>query len=115
MARTDPQLNIRCPQELRDRLEQAANDKKRSLTAEVVTRLEASFEPLATPSSFGLEQMELITKMAGASYMLMLQKRIEDLSDDEALKAIRSLIKEVSADYKHLIDNVGGLRSKPSK
>lgn len=44
MARTDPQLNIRCPQELRDKLEQAANGKKRSLTAEVVMRLEQSFD-----------------------------------------------------------------------
>lgn len=114
MARTDPQLNIRCPQELRDKLEQAANNKKRSLTAEVVTRLEESFEPPSIPSSFGLERMELISKMVGASYMLMLQERINNLSDDEALKAVRSLIKEVSEDYNHLIDNVGGLRSKSS-
>ena len=44
MARTDPQLNFRCPQELRDKLEQAAANKKRSLTSEVVARLERSFE-----------------------------------------------------------------------
>lgn len=112
MARTDPQLNIRCPQELRDKLEQAANREKRSLTAEVVTRLEESFEPASIPPSFSLERMELISKMVGASYMLMLQERIDNLSDEEALKAVRSLIKEVSDDYKHLIDSVGGLRGK---
>lgn len=107
MARTDPQLNIRCPQELRDKLEQAANNKKRSLTSEVVSRLEESFEP-SLPPSFGLEQMEFLTKMAGANYLLVLQKHLDKLSDDEALKAVRSLIKEVSEEYKHLTGNTGG-------
>ena len=48
MARTDPQLNFRIPVELRDRLEAAAGENKRSLTAELVDRLQASFnlEPL---------------------------------------------------------------------
>lgn len=44
MARSDPQLNFRIPAELRDRLEAAAGENKRSLTSELVGRLEASFE-----------------------------------------------------------------------
>lgn len=44
MARTDPQLNIRCPQDLRDKLEFMAKENNRSLTAEVVSRLEDSFD-----------------------------------------------------------------------
>lgn len=42
MARTDPQLNFRIPVELRERLEAAAARNKRSLTQELVERLEAS-------------------------------------------------------------------------
>ncbi|MGB3290929.1 MAG: Arc family DNA-binding protein [Burkholderiaceae bacterium] len=44
MARTDPQVNFRMPQNLRDMLEDAAKENKRTLTAEIVARLEHSFE-----------------------------------------------------------------------
>lgn len=43
MARTDPQFNLRIPQELKDRLEEAAVANKRSVTAELIARLESSF------------------------------------------------------------------------
>lgn len=43
MARDDPQINLRIPLELKERLDAASSQKKRSLTAEVVARLEASF------------------------------------------------------------------------
>ena len=43
MARNDPQVNLRMPADLKDRLDAAAEENKRSLTAEVVARLEESF------------------------------------------------------------------------
>ncbi|QIL73277.1 Arc family DNA-binding protein [Diaphorobacter sp. HDW4B] len=43
MARTDPQLNFRIPLELRDRLSEAAKENNRSLTGELIARLEQSF------------------------------------------------------------------------
>lgn len=43
MARTDPQLNIRIPFELKEKLEGAAKLSGRSATAEIIKRLEASF------------------------------------------------------------------------
>lgn len=43
MSRTDPQFNLRIPQELRDRVLEAAQANKRSATAEILARLEASF------------------------------------------------------------------------
>lgn len=43
MARTDPQLNLRLPAPLKDKLDEAAETNNRSLTAEVVERLTASF------------------------------------------------------------------------
>ncbi|MEM5419643.1 Arc family DNA-binding protein [Paraburkholderia ferrariae] len=43
MARDDPQINLRIPAALKDRLDEASEQSKRSLTAEVVARLEESF------------------------------------------------------------------------
>ncbi|WP_399696550.1 Arc family DNA-binding protein [Xenophilus sp.] len=45
MARTDPQINLRIPADLKDALDAEAAKNKRSLTAEVVARLEASLGP----------------------------------------------------------------------
>lgn len=43
MARDDPQVNFRMPAALKRRLEQAADASGRSLTAEIIQRLEQSF------------------------------------------------------------------------
>lgn len=43
MSRTDPQFNLRIPQELRDRIVTAAQANKRSATAEILARLESTF------------------------------------------------------------------------
>lgn len=42
MARTDPQVNVRMPSKLKSELEAAATASGRSLTAEIVYRLESS-------------------------------------------------------------------------
>ncbi|MBK3797538.1 hypothetical protein CXF92_18540 [Pseudomonas sp. Choline-3u-10] len=44
MSRTDPQFNLRIPAELRDKISRAAERNKRSATAEIISRLEQSFE-----------------------------------------------------------------------
>lgn len=43
MAREDPTIYMRIPQDLKDALDAAAADNRRSLTAEVVARLQQSF------------------------------------------------------------------------
>ncbi|CAG4919204.1 Arc family DNA-binding protein [Paraburkholderia saeva] len=43
MARDEPQVNLRIPADLKDRIDKAAEKNKRSMTAEVVARLEESF------------------------------------------------------------------------
>lgn len=48
MARTDPQINFRMPQRLRDALDSAMGVSGRSLTAEIVERLEGSFRSEVT-------------------------------------------------------------------
>ena len=44
MARTDPQVNIRLPATLKAQLEESATKAGRSLTAEIVHRLEDSLD-----------------------------------------------------------------------
>lgn len=43
MARSDPPFNLRLPADLRGRLEDSAAHSGRSLTAEILTRLEQSY------------------------------------------------------------------------
>lgn len=45
MARIDAQLKIRLPADLKDKIEKEAGELMRSMNAEIVARLEASFEP----------------------------------------------------------------------
>ena len=42
MAETDEQTNLRIPKDLKDWLKQQAEQARRSVTAEIVTRLEQS-------------------------------------------------------------------------
>lgn len=44
MARSDPQVNIRMPAELKERLEQARQKSNRSLNGEIVHRLALSLD-----------------------------------------------------------------------
>gem|GEM_PF-1330386 len=52
MARTDPQVNFRIPADLLERVKAEAALNNRTITAELVSRLESSFtEPVAPPFS----------------------------------------------------------------
>ncbi|EDZ5087522.1 Arc family DNA-binding protein, partial [Salmonella enterica] len=46
MSREDPQMKVRLPADLKEKLEVAAKENKRSMNAEVVHRLKESFETL---------------------------------------------------------------------
>jgi len=46
MARSDPQVNFRIPERLNERLKESAAASNRSITAELVTRLEESYDPM---------------------------------------------------------------------
>lgn len=45
MSREDPQMKIRLPADLKEEIEAAAKQSGRSMNAEIVARLEASFAP----------------------------------------------------------------------
>ncbi len=60
MARNDPTIYMRIPQALKDVLDAAALKNKRSLTAEVVARLEKSFD--LRPDVASLHPLEALFK-----------------------------------------------------
>jgi hypothetical protein len=74
MARTDPQINIRIPAELKAAMEQAGKNNNRSMNAEIIARLEASMkaahiaaqardqDPLAA-AYFAADTIELYAKV----------------------------------------------------
>ena len=70
MARDDPHFRLRFPDALREKVEAAAKANHRSMTAEIIARLEASFQsPPQMGSIFGLggppgdEAKELVRKV----------------------------------------------------
>jgi len=81
MARTDPQLNIRIPLELKEKLEDAAKKHGRSVTAEIVKILEDALSSLDNPTA----QPELTNKEVSSNI------------DDEAIRNdLRNLFDELS-------------------
>nr|WP_176080838.1 Arc family DNA-binding protein [Paraburkholderia tropica] len=50
MTREDPQMKLRLPADLKDRLAELATENGRSLNAEVIKRLEDSIEPDGRPA-----------------------------------------------------------------
>lgn len=86
------------PPELKEKLFSSAKDMNRSLNADMVARLEQSFEQ---PPSAELSptQLEQITKAAGASYMAVIARHLESLSEDEGNKVLRNIVKEAAEDF----------------
>ena len=53
MAKDYTQVNFRIPTKLKEEIEKAAQESERSITAEIVHRLEKCFEPaLKVPTTF---------------------------------------------------------------
>ncbi|MDV2468901.1 Arc family DNA-binding protein [Acinetobacter chinensis] len=79
MARTDPQINLRVPAELKKKLEILAIENSRSLNAEVVTRLENSIESGFDSARIPTEElmMELSNRFKGFSLVMMENKDIK--------------------------------------
>lgn len=92
MARTDPQVNFRIPADLKDRIEQAAIENGRSITGELVTRLEESFKlethphkiPMDVSSSDDwIEKSGLTPEQMGEVMKQLAFERIAQIIDDK--------------------------------
>lgn len=91
MARNDPQVNIRLPAALKVRLDEAAVAAGRSVTAEIVNRLEASFRsPIEVPSVTGLRAQIAAERELAQSTFEMLSRFVDELAspDESTMKAV---------------------------
>lgn len=99
MARNDPQMNLRVPMDLKEKIEKAAFDNGRTITAEAVYRLEKSFEannglfsiddPLVRAHFIAMQDIKYDEKIMALKYTIRV---IED-SDAELTKQLSQLIK----------------------
>lgn len=98
MARTDPQINLRVPADLKKKIELIAVENGRSLNAEVVQRLEQSF----TQDKKLLEISNVMTKtmMNSLEAMDTALSKIVHLQDelDEKTKLLNKLSKKSDED-----------------
>ncbi|WP_047217770.1 Arc family DNA-binding protein [Delftia lacustris] len=77
MARDDPTIYMRIPQELKDLLDAASEENRRSMTAEVVARLQQTFAvPRVSGMNSDSSQMNLDTRVGDET--LETVKRIEE-------------------------------------
>lgn len=89
MTSEDVQTNLRLPAELKERVVKAAAQNKRSLSAEVAARLEASFQSRALGQISADAMKELLDNDANAQRMFaeqMYKAGTQLLSEDQSLK-----------------------------
>lgn len=97
MSRDDPHFRLRVPEELKAKVEAAANKKRRSMTAEIVDRLEETFrQDEWLPTGQGYADLIAVLEEEIAEHEELQQKydrqyNIEyfDAFKDEILEAIR--------------------------
>ncbi|EJB8413037.1 Arc family DNA-binding protein [Acinetobacter baumannii] len=82
MAKDYSQVNFRIPTKLKNEIEMAAAKNERSVTAELVARLEESFNP---PMEFKSEDKEMITKIVALSMQTLLETLHNEGVEDEKL------------------------------
>ena len=78
MARNDPQVNLRMPAEIKASIEAAAETSKRSLTSEIVARLQDSFT--STRASLG-DSLSLQTVNGELEQQRALARQFRELAD----------------------------------
>jgi plasmid stability protein len=83
MAREDPHFRLRLPEELRERIRVCAEQNHRSMTAEIVERLETTFD--VDLGGFRRNQTELAEMM----------KRYESM--EATMKGLIALLEEANA------------------
>ena len=100
MKQTDPQYKLRLPNELKDRVESAAKESGRSMNAEIVSRLEASFADAEPPAGPTLEILKLGKKQKESFQMSI--KRTIDLEQGASPEHLRLLSSMLAAAQEEL-------------
>lgn len=88
MARNDPQLNVRIPQQLRDRLEHSASIHGRSVTQEVMWVLENHLPTEHVPAFSGVAERNVRMSDVAAT-----RPTVESLRD--SIDELRQLVQNI--------------------
>lgn len=94
MARNDPQMNLRVPMELKEKIEKTALENGRTITAEAVYRLEQSFKINNLQSSLPEKTIHEITNII-TNKMMKVIFELQDLGvNNEITKKAFSILEE---------------------
>lgn len=104
MSRLEPQINLRVPAELKDKLDKAAKANRRSLTAEVVARLKQTFDQeevggvnIAATGQVDKELMDRLRRMnTPGTQEYVLGRRLAELYDLARLQAEQQFLNEAT-------------------
>lgn len=89
MAKDYSQVNFRIPTKLKEQIEQSALENERSITAELVARLEQSFDE---PMKFNPNDAEAVTKLVAKSMQeLLLALSNQGVDGEQILGALREI------------------------
>jgi len=89
MAKDYSQVNFRIPTKLKEQIEKSALENERSITAELVARLEKSFDE---PMKFNPSDAEAVTKLVAKSMQeLLLALSNQGVDGDQILSALREV------------------------
>lgn len=88
MARTDPQINLRIPAELKDRVTEVAQAAGRSTNAEIVQRLEDSITagPELSELMAGMASLSAAEKATESAYWIYVQASAGDQADPSKVR-----------------------------
>ena len=111
MSREDPQLKIRLPLELKEKITQSATDHGRSINSEVVARLEDSFTKhtpdFAITSIIPAYLTGLISKYETQKIVnLSVLSKIEATSDEPSIKFLKNEYEFVEKDMKQFLEKL---------
>lgn len=81
MSREDPQMKLRIPAELKQLIEDAAKANGRSMNAEIVARLEATFQQVSEISQ-AIQSLEKFAERKGVKFSLSIGKDLEDNEEE---------------------------------
>ena len=96
------QYNLRWPDELKEKIAQSAKEHNRSMNADIVARLEQSFDE---PMAFDPTNAEMVTKLVAQSMQgLLVALRDRGVSSDLIFDALREVSGSKKAPFRVLID-----------
>lgn len=110
MSREDPQLKIRLPLELKEKITQSATDHGRSINSEVVARLEESFD--VYEKTFDVYQKTMISQAQLIESQRLLEESIKQMR--ESLEQSRLLQARLMEKNESLYQELKELKTKKS-